>query len=157
MLFRRNADGVGDRHFIGTVLLGLLGFAVAGTLWLWPGLLAMWACNRARGEVLESSIDARDLQQIALSVTGAWLAVSGLAGFFSHGLIAVFLREQIQNDVSGALPPGEWHWLIHYAVLMAAGAALMAGARGLVNLLARVRRYPGTDGSLADTGADDAI
>lgn len=132
----------GDTHaLVGTLLFSLLYLATAAVLWLWPGMLAWWASSRSSHEVFESPIAAQALQRVALSVLGAWLAVSGLSGVLSHGFIMWFLHARLSDYTSGQLPPAEWRWLVYYAVEMVAGAILLTGAGALVVLLARLRGH----------------
>ena len=131
-----------DRYAIGMGLLASLGLLLAGVLWLWPGVLAWWASSRASREVLELQLGPDQLQRIALSVLGAWLGVSGVAGCLSHGLTMLLMRQRLGDFVTQALPVSEWRSLIYYLVLLVAGAALMIGAEGLVRLLHRLRGRP---------------
>lgn len=134
-------------------LLAVFGLLVAGALWLWPSILAGWAIGRRGHEVLEIQLDADGLMRVALTVTGAMLSVSGLAGCLGHGLTMLLLRSRLADAATGQLPVSEWHWVIYYIVQTGGGVALMLGARGLATLLQRVRGRPPQ--TLADT--DDEI
>ena len=135
------------------VLLAVFGLLVAGALWLWPGILAGWAIGRRGHELLEIQLDADGLMRVALTVTGAMLSVSGLAGCLGHLLTMLLFKSRMADATSGQLPVSEWHWVIYYMVQTGAGVALMLGARGLMAVLQHVRgRQPHV---LAD--ADDEI
>jgi hypothetical protein len=123
--------------FLGATLL--LAFA----LWIRPGLLAWWALNGKRQELLEAPIRPDQLQYVALSVMGAWMAIGGLAGCIGHlATILIVFRRAAYGGYSDVLSTSEWHWLVQYAVTAVAGAALMLGSRGVVGLLQRLRGYP---------------
>ncbi|GAB3789270.1 hypothetical protein [Dyella agri] len=135
------------------VLLAVFGLLVAGALWLWPGILAGWTIGRRGHETLETQLDADGLMRVALTVTGALLSVSGLAGCLGHVLTMFLFQSRMADATTGQLPVSEWHWVIYYIVQTGAGVALMLGSRGLANVLQHVRgRQPQV---LADT--DDEI
>ena len=122
------------------VLLAVFGLLVAGALWLWPSILAGWAVGRRGHELLEiQQLDADGLMRVALTVSGAVLSVSGLAGCLGHGLSMLLFRSRMADAATGQLPVSEWHWVLYYVVQTVGGAALMLGARGLATFLQRVR------------------
>lgn len=107
-----------------------------------------------RQEVLESPISPEQLQYVAFSVTGVWIAIGGLAGCLGHAVsILIIVRRLAYDGFDGTVPTTEWHWLMQYGATMVAGVALALGSRGLVGLLHRFRGYP-----YANTGGpmDDA-
>lgn len=124
------------------VLLALFGLLIAGALWLWPGVLARWAVGRSGHEALEVGLSADALMAVALAVTGAMLAVSGVAGLFGHGLSMLLFKSRLVDPSTGLLPVAEWHWVIYYLAQTACGLALALGARGLASLVWRLRGYP---------------
>lgn len=130
--------------------MGLLGLSLAAVLWLWPGVLASWASNRSRGETLASDLSAADLQQVALSVLGAWVAVTGVAGAISHLMDIVFLHERMLGAGTSWVPVSQWHWLFYYLAKALLGVGLLLGARGLVGGLRWVR---GRSGASSDDAA----
>ncbi|MBD8873309.1 hypothetical protein [Rhodanobacter sp. DHB23] len=134
------------------VLLAVFGLLVAGALWLWPGILAGWAIGRRGHELLEIQLDADGLMRVALTVTGAMLGVSGLAGCLGHGLTMLLLRSRLADAATGQLPVSGWHWVIYYLVQAAGGMALMLGARGLMTLLQRMRGRPPHASAETDDG-----
>jgi hypothetical protein len=135
------------------VLLALFGLVIAGALWLWPGVLARLAVGRSRHEVLEVGLSADTLMAVVLAVTGAMLAVSGVAGLFGHGLSMLFFRSRLADSSTGLLPVAEWHWVILYLVQTVGGLTLILGAHGLASLMWRLRGYP----TQSAAGSDDEI
>jgi hypothetical protein len=128
---------------LGVSLLEGAGLMVAFALWMWPKILVWWAVGRSQHEVLESSINAAQLQYVALSVVGAWMFIGGLSGSIGHGVMILMVKHQIAlGALPGMAPANEWHWLVQYATTAIAGAALMLGSHGLVGLLHRIRGYP---------------
>jgi hypothetical protein len=138
----------------GALWLEGAGLLVAFALWLWPNILVWWAIGRNRHEVLESSIDANQLQYIALSVLGASLFVSSMSACLGHFvLILITLRHSAYDGAPNAVPATEWHWMIQYAATAAGGGALALGSRGLVGLLHRLRGYTQSADRATDHGA----
>lgn len=77
---------------------------------------------------------------------GIFERIPGLIGF-AAGLAHLAQILMIEHgSESGGYPAvvstTEWHWLIEYALIALAGAALLLGSRGLVTLLHRLRGYP---------------
>lgn len=135
-------------------VLTAVGFAVAIVLWLKPGVLARWASNQQKGEVLEIAIDAHQIQYIALSVLGAWLAISGLAAAVPQGITLLLMHNRVAAYAGGGMPDDAWQAPLRDAVMFVAGVTLMIGSRGLVGLLHRLRNYPAvTDTSPRDDAA----
>ena len=134
----------GDGHYpLLALLMEAFTLLLAFVLWMRPSLLAWWALGSKRQEILESPIRADQLHYMAFSVLGAWLAISGMAGCFGHGTMILLLLRQASYDGAGeTVPATEWHWMVQYGVTAVAGVVLMAGSRGLIGLLQRLRGYP---------------
>jgi hypothetical protein len=134
----------GDGHYpLLALFMEAFTLLLAFVLWMRPSLLAWWALGGKRQEILESPIHADQLHYVAFSVLGAWLAISGVAGCFGHGAMILLLLRQASYDGAGeTVPVTEWHWMVQYGVMVAAGIVLMSGSRGLIGLLQRLRGYP---------------
>ena len=145
----------GEGHYpLFELLIEVVILLLAFVLWMRPSLMAWWALGGKRQEILESPIHADQLQYVALSVLGAWLAISGLAGCCGHGTTIVLLLRQASYDGPGeTIPTTEWHWMVQYGVTAVAGVVLMCGSRGLVVLLQRMRSYPHDMAAKADPDA----
>jgi hypothetical protein len=144
-------DVLGSRQsseFPGSYLLLVVGFVVvtmliAFLLWLHPGPLARIASGRSAHQVFESSIDAVQIQWIALSVLGMGWVMTGLLGLAHLGYQSIWMSEILGT---GEEALHRLHGQIAYHVLeMLIGVALTLGARGLAGILQKVR-YAGSSG-----------
>lgn len=143
-----------DPQFTKLILaMTAFGLAVSFLLWLKPGVLAWWASSRSKGEVFESHIEADQIQYIAFSVLGAWLAVSGLANAVLLAIQTMRLHLQAEAYPGAQMSMGDWISLIRPSVVTVAGVILMLQSRGLVGLLHRLRGYP----MQPTAGSDDGI
>ena len=135
---------VQERHlFIGAMVLNGAGLLLAFVLWIRPSILVWWAAGKSSHEVLETAITADQLQYIALSVLGAWMFIASFAAGLAHlAQILLVEREARSGGYPAVVPMSEWHWVIEYALMALAGAALALGSRGLVGVLHRLRGYP---------------
>lgn len=115
----------------GSLTFGFIGLVVAAALWLWPQLLVWWAIGKRGGEVFETPLDAGTVQYIAFSVTGAWLAVSGLAGAIGH-LVSIGVMSDFVEPLQTKY---QWILVMRYGIATVAGVSLMLGAHGLSVLL----------------------
>jgi hypothetical protein len=133
----------GGEFSAGALWLSGAGVLLAFTLWLWPNTLAWWATSRSQHEVLESPINADQIQHVAFSVIGMWLFISGVTGCLARVvMMLVVFRHSAYGDSTRILAPGDWYWLVEHLTTAAAGAWLALGSRGLVRLLGRLRGYP---------------
>ena len=133
--------------FAGIIVVNGAGLLVALVLWVRPGLLAWWAAGRSSHEVVETAITADQLQYIALSVLGAWMFVEGLSGCVGQLTRILLVKHEAQSAGYAAVSSTtDWRWVIGYAVMALAGAALALGSRGLVGVLNRLRGYPEVSG-----------
>jgi hypothetical protein len=110
------------------------GLVVAFGLWLYPGILASLAAGRSTREPFETSIDAHDIQYVALSILGIWLALKGLGSLafeITRG-IAFSTAEASMSTVEAAP-------LAAAGVEVVLGIALALGGKGVVGLLQRLR------------------
>ncbi|MBD8881250.1 hypothetical protein IHE49_12235 [Rhodanobacter sp. 7MK24] len=154
-LFLWNLNSSDGRFAKLALVLTASGLAIAFVLWLKPGVLAWWASSgRSKGEVFESHIEANQIQHIALSVLGVWLAISGFASMTSLAIQLVRLHLQIEGYSGAQIPGAVLGNLSRALVTTVAGVALALGSRGLVGLLYRLRGYP-TQPAVA--GGDDEI
>lgn len=135
----------GSVYTLYQLLLGFFVLVLAAVLWVRPGILAWWAIGKGQREILESPINADQVQHIAFSVLGVWMVISGFGGCISHLMIMLFLRERVADAATGVLPPGEWRYVCSYTLEALAGGALAVGSRGLIGLLHRLRGYPVTE------------
>lgn len=142
----------GGAYTLYQLLVGLFGLVMAAVLWVRPGILAWWAIGKGQREVLEIPIGADQIQHIAFSVLGIWMAISGLGGCISHVMIMLFLHARVADAATGILPPGEWRYVCYYILEAVAGGALAIGSRGLIGLLYRLRGYPVTGRSALGDG-----
>jgi|SRR5690348_16726661 hypothetical protein len=104
---------------------------IAFLFWLYPGALARLTAGRATHESFESTIHAGTMQYIALSVVGAWFTLQGI----------VYLAYELTRAAQSAFEvlPSERPALAESSMRVVFGLALLLGARGLVNALARLR------------------
>ena len=135
--------------------LDFSGLLLALALWLWPNLLVWWAIGRSQHQVLESSITASQLQEIALSVVGVWVFVAGLSAFLGRAVVVLLIRHQAGSDSLYAMtvPASQWGALVEDALTMILGALLALGSGALVGLFRRLRDYPHGAGTATDDNA----
>jgi hypothetical protein len=150
--FVSNGDWGSEAWLILVLYLGAL--LLAFLLWVYPGLLARMAASRASNQIFESPVDAADLQYIAFSVVGLWLFFDGAFGLIHDGVSEMVLRHAMRGN-NGGLDISEPNsrliasFVVHLLQL-ASGGALVAGARGLVGALRRIRQ-----GGLPPVAADE--
>jgi len=129
------ADGAARGMLIG-FSGALIGLSMA--LWLYPGMLARLASAAASRESFESSIDAKELQYVALSVLGVAFAISALLD-----LVGVVFRIALSAQL-GDIGFRTMAWqnggsLVVQVLKLALGLCLAFGAHGLTGLLHRLR------------------
>lgn len=131
---RRDAPGA-DALLLGS--MAVMALAI-GTLWLLADKLARLALARPDGQVFESALDAATWQSIAFSTVGLWV-------FVEHGLSLlrwVFFRIAVRDDWQH-FGDGQRRDFVLGAIGDATGVlvgiALLIGARGLVNVVHRIR------------------
>ena len=124
--------------------LWLLILLVAVLLWIYPGVLARLAAGKASREVFDSSISPEQLQYIAFSVVGLWIAASGLISFAQMAIRELFVElvlHNSSNSVDGdALRTRAIAAFIEELVRISVGVVLLLQARGLIGLLRRLRQ-----------------
>ena len=117
-------------HYLG-------GLAIAFVLWLYPGILAKLVAGKSTREFFETSIDGGDIQYIALSVLGVWVALKGLGGLaFQISRWLAFLPSIPAREGIFAL---EGPAISAAATQLIFGIALALGAKGLTGWLRRLR------------------
>lgn len=125
----------------------LIVFSIA--LWLYPGLVARLVSTTSSRELFESSIDARDLQYIALSVLGVAFAMNAL--FDLVGVVfRIALSAHFGDTAFRALVWQNGSAFVVLGLKFALGVGLAFGARGLVGLLRRLRER-GLPPAVSDT------
>ena len=116
---------------------------IAFLLWLYPGPLARLAAARSAHQVFESPLTAGQIQWIALSVLGMSWVMAGIIDLANLGYQYIWLPD---NLGTGELAADKLKWEIAYDLLeVVIGISVVLGARGLTNLLHRVR-YAGSSG-----------
>jgi hypothetical protein len=110
--------------------------AQAALLWLFADVLARLSLARPTTPLFESDMAFGEWQRLAFSCIGLWLAAGGLLDVAENALrMVIASRMEPDMDLDASLVPE-----IAVGVLrLAAGTALLLGARGLVALLALAR------------------
>jgi len=113
---------------------------IAFVLWLYPGLLARAAANRSANEVFESPISSQEIMYIAFAVLGAYFVLKGLWSATYDGLRLALLTK-IAGTLEGFGPERIKSWISigSDCVAVALGIALVLRARGLAELVQRLR------------------
>jgi len=124
------------------VILNAALLLFAFMLWVFPGMLARLAADKASQQVFESPMEGTELQYIAFSILGLWLFFDGIFGLSHTGLRELILRHYMR--VNTGLDTSELNAqsiasLVSNAIELILGAALVLGGRGLVGILRRVR------------------
>ncbi|MGH8212100.1 MAG: hypothetical protein ACREPP_02575, partial [Rhodanobacteraceae bacterium] len=113
---------------------------LAFVLWLYPGLLARAAAGRSAKQVFESPISSGELMHIAFAGLGAYYVLRGLwAGV--HRFLYLMLLAEITGDQAASSSARTQCWVDIGSDVVAVilGVALVLGARGLSELLRRLR------------------
>lgn len=126
---------------VGYLVIFVIGIGVALLLWLRPGILARLATNPARQEVLESPIEAAQIQHIVLATLGVWLLIKGFAGLVASAVTLWRMQDVTAQYPTFSLPPQYWQTSIEFAVQTFGGLWLAFGAYGLTGMLQRYRGY----------------
>jgi len=113
--------------------------AIAAFLWRWSWLVASWMVGHniqdaiAEPESVRRQATLRDVHGVAFSVIGLWLLVDSVRDIAEHAFYLVYSDPEITGG----------RWVAVYGrivVQLGLGIWLLFGARGLVDLLHRVRR-----------------
>lgn len=119
---------------LGAIAVALL---IALVLWVYPGVIARLVTGRNSREVFDSPIAPAELQWIALSVLGAYFLMSALVDIASYGLRwTMFASVYASSDENRMQLIAD---IVDNVIQLILGAALAFGARGLTDLLRRVR------------------
>lgn len=114
-------------------------FGVAALLWLFADVLARLTLARPTTPLFESDLQLAEWQRLAFSCIGLWIAVEGMLDVAGH-LLRLIITQRMYPDLSiddgSASAPELAVGVLRFLV----GTALLFGARGLVTLLARMRR-----------------
>jgi hypothetical protein len=136
-----HGDWSDDRWMIGALYLAVLLFAFL--LWVYPSVLARLAAGKASQQTFESAIDAAELQWIAFSVAGLWIFFEALSGLTYDGVRELVLRHAVRVNNQGLdVSPSDEQLvasLVANVIQLVLGFVLVMGARGLVDLLRRLR------------------
>ncbi len=121
----------------------LIGFggaliALSVALWLYPGMIARLATTSASHQPFESSIDAKELQYIALSVLGVAFAMGALLDLVSFAF-RLALSARFGDTAFTMLLWQSGSSLLVCVLKLVIGLGLAFGAHGLTGLLHRLR------------------
>jgi hypothetical protein len=122
-----------------TFALGFMAIALvfALALWIYPGILARIVAGKNSREVFESPIEPAELQWIALSVLGTYFVLRALIALSTYGVRwAMFasLFNGSQESQTKLISD-----MSYYIIQLVLGTGLVLGARGLTQLLRRLR------------------
>lgn len=122
------------------VLIGFGGalIALSVALWLYPGMIARLASTSASCQPFESSIDAKELQYVALSVLGVAFAMGALLDLVGFAF-RLALSARFGDTAFTTLLWQSGSSLLVLVLKLSLGLGLAFGAHGLTGLLHRLR------------------
>ena len=127
---------VGEALATGLLALGPL--ALAGLLfWFFPGTITNRIVSGARAPD-SSATDFRPLQLVALTVLGIYLLASGLIGVVRDVVLVIVMHRQ--SSGTELIPASIVAHIAATVAQLLIGAGLCIGARGISNMVERLRR-----------------
>ncbi len=126
-------------EYAGFRLMALAGAAIVmAVLWLYADLVVRLALARPQSQVFESDLDAQAWQSVFTGAIGIWLAANAVVNL-TYLAAERFYFARLAEGIDGTMPSATFADIVATLMQLAAGLALLLGARGISRWVARMR------------------